>query len=149
MKGKQRVIITDSEGEQYETLVPKWRHITVFEGEFVDKGETIAEGELTPHDILRLRGVTELTTYLVKEIQDVYRLQGVKINDKHIEAIIRQMLRKVEITAAGDSNYTKGDQVEKAAVKVINDQLEADGKVPASYDPILLGITKASFIMRR
>ncbi|SHE21243.1 DNA-directed RNA polymerase subunit beta' [methanotrophic endosymbiont of Bathymodiolus puteoserpentis (Logatchev)] len=143
-KGKQRVIITDSEGEQYETLVPKWRHITVFEGEFVDKGETIAEGELTPHDILRLRGVTELTTYLVKEIQDVYRLQGVKINDKHIEAIIRQMLRKVEITAAGDSNYTKGDQVEKAAVKVINDQLEADGKVPASYDPILLGITKAS-----
>ncbi|MBE0468402.1 MAG: DNA-directed RNA polymerase subunit beta' [Methyloprofundus sp.] len=143
-KGKQRVIITDSEGEQYETLVPKWRHITVFEGEFVDKGETIAEGELTPHDILRLRGVTELTTYLVKEIQDVYRLQGVKINDKHIEAIIRQMLRKVEITAAGDSNYTKGDQVEKAAVKVINDQLEADGKIPASYDPILLGITKAS-----
>ncbi len=143
-KGKQRVIITDSEGEQYETLVPKWRHITVFEGEFVDKGETIAEGELTPHDILRLRGVTELTTYLVKEIQDVYRLQGVKINDKHIEAIIRQMLRKVEITAAGDSNYTKGDQVEKAAVKVINDQLESDGKVPASYDPILLGITKAS-----
>ncbi len=143
-KGKQRVVITDSEGEQYETLVPKWRHITVFEGEFVDKGETIAEGELTPHDILRLRGVTELTTYLVKEIQDVYRLQGVKINDKHIEAIIRQMLRKVEITAAGDSNYTKGDQVEKAAVKVINDHLEADGKIPASYDPILLGITKAS-----
>jgi len=143
-KGKQRVVITDSEGEQYETLVPKWRHITVFEGEFVDKGETIAEGELTPHDILRLRGVTELTTYLVKEIQDVYRLQGVKINDKHIEAIIRQMLRKVEITAAGDSNYTKGDQVEKAAVKVVNDQLEADGKIPVSYDPILLGITKAS-----
>jgi len=143
-KGKQRVVITDSEGEQYETLVPKWRHITVFEGEFVDKGETIAEGELTPHDILRLRGVTELTTYLVKEIQDVYRLQGVKINDKHIEAIIRQMLRKVEVTAAGDSNYTKGDQVEKAAVKVVNDQLEADGKIPVSYDPILLGITKAS-----
>jgi len=143
-KGKQRVIITDSKGEQFETLVPKWRHITVFEGEFVDKGETIAEGELTPHDILRLRGVTELTTYLVKEIQDVYRLQGVKINDKHIEAIIRQMLRKVEITAAGGSDYTKGDQVERAAVKVVNDVLEADGKIPASYDPILLGITKAS-----
>jgi len=143
-KGKQRIIITDSEGEAYETLVPKWRHITVFEGEFVDKGETIAEGELTPHDILRLRGVTELTTYLVKEIQDVYRLQGVKINDKHIEAIIRQMLRKVEVTAAGDSNYTKGDQVERAAIKVINEQLETDGKVPASFDPILLGITKAS-----
>jgi DNA-directed RNA polymerase subunit beta' len=143
-KGKQRIVITDSEGEQYETLVPKWRHITVFEGEFVDKGETIAEGELTPHDILRLRGVTELTTYLVKEIQDVYRLQGVKINDKHIEAIIRQMLRKVEITASGDSSYTKGDQVEKVVVKEINDKLDAEGKIPASYDPMLLGITKAS-----
>ncbi len=143
-KGKQRIVITDTEGEQYETLVPKWRHITVFEGEFVDKGETIAEGELTPHDILRLRGVTELTTYLVKEIQDVYRLQGVKINDKHIEAIIRQMLRKVEITSAGDSGYTKGEQVERAAVKEINARLEAEGKVPVSFDPILLGITKAS-----
>jgi len=143
-KGKQRIVITDTEGEQYETLVPKWRHITVFEGEFVDKGETIAEGELTPHDILRLRGVTELTTYLVKEIQDVYRLQGVKINDKHIEAIIRQMLRKVEITSAGDSDYTKGDQVERAAVKEINARLETEGKVPISFDPILMGITKAS-----
>jgi len=143
-KGKQRIVITDSDGEQYETLIPKWRHITVFEGEFVDKGETIAEGELTPHDILRLRGVTELTTYLVKEIQDVYRLQGVKINDKHIEAIIRQMLRKVEITASGDSDYTKGEQVEKVVVKEINNKLEAEGKIPASYDPVLLGITKAS-----
>ncbi len=143
-KGKQRIVITDTEGEQYETLVPKWRHITVFEGEFVDKGETIAEGELTPHDILRLRGVTELTTYLVKEIQDVYRLQGVKINDKHIEAIIRQMLRKVEVTSAGDSDYTKGDQVERAAVKEINARLETEGKVPISFDPILMGITKAS-----
>lgn len=143
-KGKQRIVITDSAGEQYETLVPKWRHITVFEGEFVDKGETIAEGELTPHDILRLCGVMELTAYLVKEIQDVYRLQGVKINDKHIEAIIRQMLRKVEITASGESQYTKGDQVEKVVVKETNDKLEAEGKIPASYDPILLGITKAS-----
>ncbi len=111
-KGKQRVIITDSEGEQYETLIPKWRHITVFEGEFVEKGETIAEGELTPHDILRLRGIEELADYLVKEIQDVYRLQGVKINDKHIEAIIRQMLRKVEITASGETDFVKGEQVE-------------------------------------
>jgi len=143
-KGKQRVVITDSEGELHETLVPKWRHITVFEGEFVDKGETIAEGELTPHDILRLRGVTELTTYLVKEIQDVYRLQGVKINDKHIEAIVRQMLRKVEITASGDSDYTKGEQVERAAIKELNDKLETAGKIPASFEPILLGITKAS-----
>ena len=143
-KGKQRIVITDSEGEQYETLVPKWRHITVFEGEFVEKGETIAEGELTPHDILRLRGVTELTAYLVKEIQDVYRLQGVKINDKHIEAIIRQMLRKVEITASGDSHFTKGEQVEKAIIKELNNKLEAEGKISASYDAVLLGITKAS-----
>ncbi|MEE9304161.1 MAG: DNA-directed RNA polymerase subunit beta', partial [Thiotrichaceae bacterium] len=143
-KGKQRIVITDASGEQFETLVPKWRHITVFEGEFVEKGETIAEGELTPHDILRLRGVEELTAYLVKEIQDVYRLQGVKINDKHIEAIIRQMLRKVEITCAGDSGFMKGEQLERAAVRQENDQLEAEGKIPASYESILLGITKAS-----
>ncbi len=143
-KGKQRIVITDSEGEQYETLIPKWRHITVFEGEFVDKGETIAEGELTPHDILRLRGIEELADYLVKEIQDVYRLQGVKINDKHIEAIIRQMLRKVEITTAGDTDFVKGEQVERGAVNAINDQMEKEGKIPATYESLLLGITKAS-----
>ncbi len=143
-KGKQRIVITDTEGEQYEALIPKWRHITVFEGEFVDKGETIAEGELTPHDILRLRGIEELADYLVKEIQDVYRLQGVKINDKHIEAIIRQMLRKVEITTAGDTDFVKGEQVERGAVNAINDQMEKEGKVPATYDSLLLGITKAS-----
>ena len=143
-KGKQRVIITDSEGEQYETLIPKWRHITVFEGEFVEKGETIAEGELTPHDILRLRGIEELADYLVKEIQDVYRLQGVKINDKHIEAIIRQMLRKVEITASGETDFVKGEQVERTYLNAVNDQAERSGKIPASYDSILLGITKAS-----
>lgn len=143
-KGKQRLVITDASGENFETLVPKWRHITVFEGEFVEKGETVAEGELTPHDILRLRGVEELTTYLVKEIQDVYRLQGVRINDKHIEAIIRQMLRKVEITSAGDSSFMKGEQLERAAVRQENDSLEAKDKIPASYESILLGITKAS-----
>jgi len=143
-KGKQRVIITDSEGEQFETLIPKWRHITVFEGEFVEKGETIAEGELTPHDILRLRGIEELADYLVKEIQDVYRLQGVKINDKHIEAIIRQMLRKVEITASGETDFVKGEQVERCLLNAVNDQAERDGKIPASYDSMLLGITKAS-----
>ncbi len=143
-KGKQRVIITDPAGEQIETLIPKWRHITVFEGEYVEKGETIAEGELTPHDILRLRGVEELANYLVKEIQDVYRLQGVKINDKHIEAIIRQMLRKVEITASGDTTMLKGDQVERAALREENDKMEAEGKIPASFEPVLLGITKAS-----
>jgi len=143
-KGKQRIVITDAEGEQYETLVPKWRHITVFAGEFVEKGETIAEGELTPHDILRLRGIEELASYLVKEIQDVYRLQGVKINDKHIEAIIRQMLRKVEITASGDTDFVKGEQVERAFVRVENDRMETENKIPASFQSILLGITKAS-----
>ncbi len=143
-KGKQRIVITDSEGEQFETLIPKWRHITVFEGEFVEKGETIAEGELTPHDILRLRGVEELADYLVKEIQDVYRLQGVGINDKHIEAIIRQMLRKVDITASGETDFVKGEQVERVFVNEVNNQMEKDGKIPASYDPVLLGITKAS-----
>nr|WP_330165371.1 DNA-directed RNA polymerase subunit beta' [Methylomonas sp. LL1] len=143
-KGKQRVIITDAEGEQYETLIPKWRHITVFEGEFVEKGETIAEGELTPHDILRLRGVEELADYLVKEIQDVYRLQGVKINDKHIEAIIRQMLRKVEITASGETDFVKGEQVERTLMNAVNEQAEKEGKIPASYESLLLGITKAS-----
>ena len=143
-KGKQRVTITDASGEQFETLIPKWRHITVFEGEQVEKGETIAEGELTPHDILRLRGVEELANYLVKEIQDVYRLQGVKINDKHIEAIIRQMLRKVEITASGDTCFLKGEQVERTALREENDRIEAAGKIPASYDSVLLGITKAS-----
>ncbi|CCE25022.1 DNA-directed RNA polymerase subunit beta' (RNAP subunit beta') (Transcriptase subunit beta') (RNA polymerase subunit beta') [Methylotuvimicrobium alcaliphilum 20Z] len=143
-KGKQRVIITDASGEQYETLVPKWRHITVFEGEHVEKGETIAEGELTPHDILRLRGIEDLANYLVKEIQDVYRLQGVKINDKHIEAIIRQMLRKVEITAGGDTEFLKGDQVERAYVREVNEKMEAEGKIPASFESVLLGITKAS-----
>jgi DNA-directed RNA polymerase subunit beta' len=143
-KGKQRVIITDVTGEQIETLIPKWRHITVFEGEYVEKGETIAEGELTPHDILRLRGIEELANYLVKEIQDVYRLQGVKINDKHIEAIIRQMLRKVEITASGDTAFIKGEQVERAAMRFENERIESEGKIPASYESILLGITKAS-----
>ncbi len=143
-KGKQRIVITDSEGEQFETLIPKWRHITVFEGEFVEKGETIAEGELTPHDILRLRGVEELADYLVKEIQDVYRLQGVGINDKHIEAIIRQMLRKVDITASGETDFVKGEQVERVFVNEVNNQMEKDGKIPASFDPVLLGITKAS-----
>ncbi|MEQ1558193.1 MAG: DNA-directed RNA polymerase subunit beta' [Methyloglobulus sp.] len=143
-KGKQRVIITDAAGEQVETLISKWRHITVFEGEYVEKGETIAEGELTPHDILRLRGVEELANYLVKEIQDVYRLQGVKINDKHIEAIIRQMLRKVEITAGGDTLFLKGDQVERALLREENDKIEKEGKIPATYESILLGITKAS-----
>ncbi len=143
-KGKRRVVVTDSQNVQHEVLIPKWRHITVFEGEHVDQGETIAEGELTPHDILRLRGVAELASYLVKEIQDVYRLQGVKINDKHIEVIIRQMLRKVEVTDPGDTSFLRGEQVDRARFHEENERVEAEGKIPACYDPMLLGITKAS-----
>jgi DNA-directed RNA polymerase subunit beta' len=143
-KGKQRIVITDKNGETTETLIPKWRRVDVFEGEHVERGEVIAEGELTPHDILRLRSVTDLAEYLVQEIQDVYRLQGVKINDKHIEVIIRQMLRKVEITDPGDSRFIKGEQAERSRVLEVNEQLVAEGKHPVEYELVLLGITKAS-----
>ena len=112
-KGKQRLIIRDSDGNEHEELIPKWRHVIVFEGEHVEKGETVVDGEPNPHDILRLLGVEPLAEYLTKEIQDVYRLQGVKINDKHIEAIIRQMLRKVEISDAGDTRFLRGEQVDR------------------------------------
>jgi DNA-directed RNA polymerase subunit beta' len=138
-------VITDQGGEAtYEELIPKWRHISVFEGEQVEKGEILADGEPNPHDILRLLGTTAMAEYLVKEIQDVYRLQGVGINDKHIEVIIRQMLRKVEISEAGDSRFLKGEQVDKARVLDENEQLEKDGKDLARWEPLLLGITKAS-----
>jgi DNA-directed RNA polymerase subunit beta' len=143
-KGKQRLIITTADEEQIEELIPKWRHVNVFEGEHVEKGEVISDGELNPHDILRLKGITALAEYLVKEIQDVYRLQGVKINDKHIEVIIRQMLRKVEILDPGDSRFLRGEQVERAAVLDENERLEADGRHTATFNPMLLGITKAS-----
>jgi DNA-directed RNA polymerase subunit beta' len=142
-KGKQRLVITDAEGEQTEELIPKWRHVSVFEGEHIEKGEVVVDGEYSPHDILRLKSVSELAEYLVKEIQDVYRLQGVGINDKHIEVIVRQMLRKVEITTPGDTSFLKGEQVEYARVLEENDSLDED-KRPASFDRILLGITKAS-----
>jgi len=143
-KGKQRLIITMDEGETVEELIPKWRHVNVFEGERVEKGEVIADGELNPHDILRLKGVTALAEYLVKEIQDVYRLQGVKINDKHIEVIVRQMLRKVEITSPGDTRLLRGEQTEHAMVLAENARMSAEDKHPAEYQPLLLGITKAS-----
>ena len=143
-KGKRRIVITDGAGVQHEAMIPKWRHVTVFEGEHVEQGETIAEGELTPHDILRLRGVADLASYLVKEIQDVYRLQGVKINDKHIEVIIRQMLRKVEITSPGDTIFLKGEQLDRARVLEENEKIEDEGKIPACYEAVLMGITKAS-----
>ncbi|OGT88560.1 MAG: DNA-directed RNA polymerase subunit beta' [Gammaproteobacteria bacterium RIFOXYA12_FULL_61_12] len=143
-KGKQRLIINDYDGGQYEELIPKWRHVNVFEGEHVERGEVIADGELNPHDILRLKGVTEMAAYLVKEIQDVYRLQGVKINDKHIEVIIRQMLRKVEILDSGDTRLLRGDQVERSRVMEANEAANAENKVTATWNPMLLGITKAS-----
>jgi DNA-directed RNA polymerase subunit beta' len=143
-KGKVRLVITDENGESNETLIPKWRHLGVFEGEQVEKGEFIADGEPTPHDILRLRGVENLAEYLVREIQDVYRLQGVKINDKHIEVIIRQMLRKVEITATGDTNLLRGEQLDRSRVLEINEQIVKQNGEPAEWEPLLLGITKAS-----
>jgi DNA-directed RNA polymerase subunit beta' len=143
-KGKRRLIITDDQGEKHEELIPKWRHLTVFEGEHVERGETIADGEPNPHDILRLQGVEPLANYLVREIQDVYRLQGVKINDKHIEVIIRQMLRKIEIVESGDTGLLRGEQMDRARVLDVNDKITREGKLPAIADPMLLGITKAS-----
>jgi DNA-directed RNA polymerase subunit beta' len=143
-KGKQRLVITDSDGETHELLIPKWRHITAFDGEHVEKGEVIADGELASHDILRLRGITALAEHMVKEIQDVYRLQGVIINDKHIECIARQMLRKVEITSPGETMFLKGEQAERGTVLEVNELTEKEGKIPATFDPVLLGITKAS-----
>ncbi len=143
-KGKRRLVITDEDGESHEELIPKWRHLNVFEGEQVVKGEVIADGEPNPHDILRLQGVEELADYLVREIQDVYRLQGVKINDKHIEVIIRQMLRKVNVATPGESVYLRGEQIDKARFLEVAEQLEAQGKEPLTIEPVLLGITKAS-----
>ena len=143
-KGKRRLIITDEHGEKHEELIPKWRHLTVFEGEHVERGEVIADGEPNPHDILRLQGVEPLANYLVREIQDVYRLQGVKINDKHIEVIIRQMLRKIEVVETGDTAFLRGEQMDRARVLEANEKLTKEGKLPAIADPILLGITKAS-----
>ncbi len=143
-KGKQRLIITDANGEQHEELIPKWRHVTVFEGEHVEKGETIADGPPAAHDILRLLGVPALANYIVNEVQDVYRLQGVKINDKHIEVIVRQMLRKVEIINAGDTKFLKGEQIDRIRVLEENQRVLAEGKLAATVEPILLGITKAS-----
>jgi DNA-directed RNA polymerase subunit beta' len=143
-KGKRRLLITSPEGVVHETLIPKWRHVGVFEGEHVQRGEKIADGSPDPHEILRLLGVDMLSNYILNEVQDVYRLQGVKINDKHIEIIVRQMLRKVIITSGGDTRYLPGEQLEVAEVKTTNDQIVSEGKTPALYEPILLGITKAS-----
>ena len=143
-KGKQRLIIKGTDGTEHEELIPKYRQIIVFEGEHVSKGETIVDGEPSPQDILKLLGVEPLAAYFVKEIQDVYRLQGVKINDKHIEVITRQMLRKVEITDQGNSKFLNGEQVERQRLVEENARLIARDELPAKFDPVLLGITKAS-----
>ncbi|MEC7860248.1 MAG: DNA-directed RNA polymerase subunit beta', partial [Pseudomonadota bacterium] len=134
----------DEEGNSHEELIYNYRTLNVFEGEQVSRGEIIAEGEPVPHDILRLQGIEPLASYLIHEIQDVYRLQGVKINDKHIEVIIRQMLRKVVVDDPGDSRYLRGEQIDKSRLYEINAELSRKGKKEVKIDPLLLGITKAS-----
>ena len=143
-KGKNRLQITDPEGKVHEELVAKEKNILVHEGQVVNRGELVVDGSADPQDILRLLGIEELARYIVDEVQDVYRLQGVKINDKHIEVIVRQMLRRVQITNAGDSKYINGEQVERSELLDTNDRLRGEGKVPATHADVLLGITKAS-----
>ncbi|MCL4154735.1 UNVERIFIED_CONTAM: hypothetical protein GTU68_048113 [Idotea baltica] len=157
LKGKRRLVITSSPGvptdgkllpdgkDYYEVLIPKWRVLTVFEGEQVAKGEIVSEGPFSPHDILRLLGVEALANYIANEIQDVYRLQGVKINDKHIEVIVNQMLRKVEVVHPGAaSSLVRGEQVEYVDVVAINEELHGKDLEEAVFERVLLGITKAS-----
>ena len=143
-KGKQRLVITEPDGNAHEFLIPKDKHLMVHDGQVVNKGEVIVDGPSDPHDILKLKGIEALARYIIDEVQDVYRLQGVKINDKHIEVIVRQMLRRVVISDPGDSRFIREEQVERSEVLEENERLEADGKLPAQYDNILLGITKAS-----
>ncbi len=143
-KGKIRLQITDPDGKIWEELIPKEKNVLVHEGQVVNKGETIVDGPADPQDILRLLGIEELARYIVDEVQDVYRLQGVKINDKHIEVIVRQMLRRVVVENPGDSSYIGGEQVERSEILNTNDALQKEGKIPATYSNILLGITKAS-----
>jgi DNA-directed RNA polymerase subunit beta' len=143
-KGKIRLQITDPEGKVWEELVPKEKNMLVHEGQIVNKGEVVVDGPADPQDILRLLGAEELARYIVDEVQDVYRLQGVKINDKHIEVIVRQMLRRVVVESAGDSSYIVGEQVERSEMLNTNDALRAEGKIPATFTNLLLGITKAS-----
>ncbi|MEW6118513.1 MAG: DNA-directed RNA polymerase subunit beta' [Pseudomonadota bacterium] len=143
-KGKQRLVITDLDGVPHEYLITKEKHVTAHDGQIVQKGEMIVDGPVDPHDILRLQGVEALARYITDEVQDVYRLQGVKINDKHIEVIVRQMLRRVTVADPGDTGLIPGEQIEKSEVLQLNDEMLAAGKQAATYDPILLGITKAS-----
>ncbi len=143
-KGKQRLVITDMEGVAHDYLIPKDKHVTVHDGQVVNKGEMIVDGPADPHDILRLLGIESLARYITDEVQDVYRLQGVKINDKHIEVIVRQMLRRIQVLDAGDTRFIPGEQVERAELLEENERVVADNKRPATFENILLGITKAS-----
>ena len=143
-KAKQRITVVPAKGEPLEYLIPKGRHLVVQEGDVVKKGDMLVEGTPAPHDILRVLGVEKLAEYLVKEVQDVYRLQGVKINDKHIEVIVSQMLKKVEITNPGDTTFLIGEQVDRDIFEAENAKVEAENGKPAVADPVLLGITKAS-----
>ncbi len=143
-KGKQRLVITDLDGTQHDFLIPKEKHVTVHDGQVVNKGELIVDGPVESHDILRLQGVEALARYITDEVQDVYRLQGVRINDKHIEVIVRQMLRRVQVEEAGDTRFIPGEEVERAELLTENERVEAEGKQPATFSYKLLGITKAS-----
>ena len=143
-KGKQRLVITDSDGNASEFLIPKDKHVTAHDGQVVTKGEVIVDGPADPADILRLQGREALARYIIDEVQDVYRLQGVKINDKHIEVIVRQMLRRVRITKAGDTSFINGEELERAEVFKVNDLMKADKKKEAEFEAVLKGITKAS-----
>ncbi|WP_217126959.1 DNA-directed RNA polymerase subunit beta' [Hydrogenophilus thiooxidans] len=143
-KGKHRLILTEPDGTMHEFLIPKEKHLLVHDGQVVNRGELIVDGPVNPHDILRLQGIEALARYIIDEVQDVYRLQGVRINDKHIEVVVRQMLRRVVITDPGDSRFLPEEQVERAEVLIENARLEKEGKIPAKYENLLLGITKAS-----
>jgi DNA-directed RNA polymerase subunit beta' len=138
------LVITDLDGVAHEYLIPKEKHVMAHDGQVVNKGEMIVDGPADPHDILRLLGVEALARYICNEVQDVYRLQGVKINDKHIEVIVRQMLRRVQIADAGESRFIVGEQLERAEILEENERLEKEGKLTSTYEHMLLGITKAS-----
>jgi DNA-directed RNA polymerase subunit beta' len=144
LKGRRRVIITPEIGESIDYFIPKGKHVSVLEGDYVRAGEPLMDGSANPHDILRIRGIKELAKYLVDEVQEVYRLQGVSINDKHIEVIVRQMLRQVSVTQVGDSNFLLGEHVEKWRFEEENSKIIEQGGKPAIAEPLLLGITKAS-----
>ena len=144
VKGKRKIVVTPEVGEEKEYLIPKGKHVSVQEGDRVTAGQSLMDGASNPHDILNVKGEKELARYLVDEVQEVYRLQGVKINDKHIEIIVRQMLRRIKIVNSGDTSFLADEQVERNIFQEENDRVIARGGKPATGDPVLLGITKAS-----